>query len=122
MPNAPRQIVLVVEDEVLIRLEAAQALSDHGYEVVEAEHAAHAISICVQHPRIDLLFTDVNMPGDMNGIDLAEYLLTERPRLKIIITSAAPLLRSINHLEAAFLPKPYEMMRLREAAAGLLAA
>ena len=122
MSIAPRRIILIVEDEILIRLDAAQVLADHGYEVVEADHAAHAIAICIGCPHIDLLFTDVNMPGEMNGIDLAEYLLAERPTLRIIITSALPLLRCVDHLEARFLAKPYEMPKLRDTVAELLAA
>lgn len=117
-----RHIVLVVEDETLVRLDAADAFQDGGFAVLEAEHAAGAILIALDNPRIDLLFTDVNMPGVMNGISLAEHLFALRPNMKIIITSALPLLREVDHLNARFLPKPYEVTGLCGLGEELLAA
>ena len=55
-----------------------------------------------------MLVTDVNMPGDMNGIDLAEHLKAAAPGLHIIITSALPMLRPVDHLPATFVSKPYD--------------
>jgi CheY-like chemotaxis protein len=122
MGKANQNIVLVVEDEVLIRLGAVDAFDEGGFIVIEAEHSAAAIQIALKYPQIDLLFTDVNMPGDMNGIGLAEHLFALRPRLKIIVTSALPLLRNVDHLKASFLPKPYEVSGLCNLSAELLAA
>jgi DNA-binding NtrC family response regulator len=117
-----RRVLLIVEDEALIRLAAVDVMTDAGFFVIDAENAAEAISVATDYPDIDLLFTDVNMAGDMNGIALAEHLFAHRPRLKIIVTSAIPLSRPIGHLSAQFLEKPYLLDELYEVASGLLAA
>jgi CheY-like chemotaxis protein len=122
MDHIARLVVLIVEDEDLIRLCAADAFDPEVYEIFEAEHSAAAIIMALDLPRIDLLFTDVNMPGAMNGIELAEHLFALRPALKIIVTSALPLLRNLDHLQAHFLPKPYDLGVLEPTAHGLLAA
>jgi len=115
------RIVLVVEDEVLIRMSAVDTFSDSGFTVIEAQHSAAAIITALDNPRIDLLFTDVNMPSEMDGIGLAEHLFALRPLLKIIVTSAIPLPREIGHLRGHFLPKPYEVAGLSRISEGLLA-
>jgi CheY-like chemotaxis protein len=115
-------VVLIVEDEEIIRTIAADAFQLAGFTVLEAEHSASAILIAFKNPNIDLLFTDVNMPGDMDGIRLAEHLFDARPLLKIIITSARPLARQVGHLNAHFLPKPYEVRALSHIGDNLLAA
>ena len=120
--HTPCRLVLVVEDEALIRLNAVASFNDGGFVVIEAEHSAAAILIALDHPEIDLLFTDVNMPGAMNGVSLAEHLFALRPKMKIIVTSAQPLLRSVGDLKAHFLPKPYEMLSLCRIGSELLAA
>lgn len=122
MNNLPPNVVLVVEDEMLIRQNALDAFADGGFVVLEAEDSAAAILIALLHPQIDLLFTDVNMPGEMNGIGLAEHLFALRPALKIVVTSALPLLRDVSHLNARFLPKPYRVLELCDMAEATLAA
>jgi CheY-like chemotaxis protein len=122
MANDTGRAVLIVEGEVLIRISAIDAFIDLGFTVIEAEDSAAAILISLDKPSIDLLFTDVSMPGEMNGIGLAEHLFALRPLLKIIITSAIPLLREIDHLNAYFLPKPYETAGLCRMSEELLAA
>src|ERR1700743_1785621 len=112
MVNLSRPVLLIVEDEFLVRLCAVDAFDIDKFEVIEAEHAAGAILIAMKYPRIDLLFTDVNMPGELNGIELAEHLYALRPALKIIVTSALPLLRRVDHLDGYFLPKPYNLSTL----------
>ncbi len=116
------RVVLIVEDEVLIRLNAIDAFEDGGFTVIEAEHSAAALLVALDNPRIDLLFTDVNMPGAMDGIGLAEHLLALRPLLRIIVTSALPLVRGVAHLNARFVPKPYEVLGLCGIGEELLAA
>jgi CheY-like chemotaxis protein len=122
MANLQPSVVLVVEDDTLIRWNARDAFMDGGFTVLEAEHSAAAILIALRHPQIDLLFTDFNMPGDMNGIDLAEHLFALRPNLKIVVTSALPLVRDVSRLGARFLPKPYRVLGLCEMARAMLAA
>ena len=102
-------VVLVVEDELLIRMSAADALADEGYEVLEAEHAHGAIEVLeAQAEEIDVVFTDVTMPGAMDGIQLAHHAQHHWPDISVIVTSAHPLskLRELPH-NVRFIPKPY---------------
>jgi CheY-like chemotaxis protein len=66
-----KAVVLVVEDELLLRLNAAQMMEDAGYEVIEASNADEAIQILESRTDIRIVFTDINMPGSMDGIKLA---------------------------------------------------
>ena len=100
-------VVLIVEDEPLIRMTAAEIFRDDGFVVLEAEDAAAAIEICTSGVLFQVLFTDINMPGEMNGVDIAEYIKRLLPDLPIIITSALPIIRSADHLGATFIAKPY---------------
>ena len=111
--------ILVVEDETLVRFSAADALTDAGFEVVQAEDAGEALAALAGGLRPFLLFTDVNMPGDTGGIELAERAFANDPSLRIIITSGLPLARGIGHLPARFLPKPYALAELCQAARGV---
>ncbi len=72
--------------------------------------------------RLHVLFTDVNMPGAMDGIALAEYLKSSSPELHVIVTSAMPIPRPLDHLSATFVPKPYRPEAVCRAARKLLAA
>ena len=117
-----RPIALVVEDEPLVRMLAVAAFLEGGFVVFEAGHAAEALQISDAKRGIQLLFTDVNMPGDMNGIDLAEQLLLGLPSLKVIITSALPIQRPLDHLPVSFIAKPYDIESVCETARGLFAA
>jgi two-component system, response regulator PdtaR len=118
-PAAP--VALIVEDEPLVRMVAREAFVDAGFSVLEAEHAAEALAIYVATPA-HVLFTDVSMPGDLNGIDLAERLSAMTPGLAIIITSALPIVRPVDHLLATFVTKPYSLDAVCRTALALLAA
>lgn len=99
---------MIVEDEDLVRMDAVAAFLDAGFEVLEASHAAEALALHANTGDFHLLFTDVNMPGDLDGIALAEHFKWLRPQLHIMITSALPVARSIEHLGAHFIEKPYD--------------
>ena len=81
--------VLVVEDEILVRTVIAAYLRECGFDVIEAGNADEAIRVMGAGIRIDIVFSDVNMPGSMDGFGLAQWLRQERPDLKIILTSGA---------------------------------
>ena len=108
-PEEVAKSVLVVDDEVLIRLMMADALRDAGYSVIEAADAEEALSLIAAAVPVDLVVTDVRMPGPVDGLDLARTVRQLRPTLPIVVSSG--------HLEAreadvpgvvdAFLPKPY---------------
>jgi DNA-binding NtrC family response regulator len=81
------QTVLVVEDEPVVRLGISDYLAQQGFVVFQAAGAADAIDAISLHPEIDLVFTDLLMPGDMDGLSLVDWLLKSRPRLPVIVTS-----------------------------------
>jgi DNA-binding NtrC family response regulator len=105
--------VLVVEDEPIIRMVAADALTDRGIMAWEAGDADEALEVLEQHPRIGVVFTDVNMPGAMNGLGLAHEVTAIRPDVKVIVTSGAVTIADKDLPDSGtFLPKPYPTDRL----------
>ncbi|HEX2224313.1 MAG TPA: response regulator, partial [Thermoanaerobaculia bacterium] len=92
MPSAePPPTVLVVEDEVLIRLAVAQYLRDCGWVVLEAGDAEEALTILqAADVRVDLVFTDVQMPRALDGFGLARWIRAHRPEVRVLLTSGAP--------------------------------
>ena len=122
MNHAAHHVALVVDDEPLIRMLASEAFADAGFRVLEAGHAAEALLVFAAQSRIHVLFTDVNMPGEMDGIGLAEHLNRVAPEVHIVITSALPIQRPIGHLSATFVSKPYDVEAVpRDAMARLVA-
>jgi CheY-like chemotaxis protein len=108
--------VLVVEDEALIRMLAADSLADNGFTVLEAGDAAEALRILEEHDEVDVLFTDVNMPGPMDGLALAGLVHDRSPDLGLVITSG----RGTPDLErlpptSIYLAKPYRPQQLAAA-------
>lgn len=99
--------VLVVEDEVLVRLMIAHHLREHGFRVLEASHAGEALDTLVADRTIDLLFTDVLMPGVMNGVMLARWVKQNRPAVCVLLTSARSDIASDLPDERLF-AKPYD--------------
>jgi len=107
------QTVLVVENEAIIRMMATDALEDSGLTVLEAADACDALLLLSQHPEIDLLFTDINMPGTIDGLDLAVRALRDRPELRLIMSSGRNCFpgRAMPD-DGKFLEKPYDMNTL----------
>lgn len=103
VPQSPRKI-LVVEDEVLIRLAVGQFLRDLGYVVVEAIDTIEAMAVVRADPAISLVFTDVMLPGGQDGRVLAQWLEQHFPAIKIVIASGV---RQEQHGAIPFLLKPY---------------
>jgi CheY-like chemotaxis protein len=79
--------ILIVEDELMIRLALREHLEECGFAVLEAADAAEAMDLMERHDEIALVFSDVRMPGDMDGIDLAEWILKHWPGLPVMLTS-----------------------------------
>lgn len=108
MTDTPQQPLLIVEDEMFIRMIAADALEDRGFSIVEAGDAREALEILERSPEIALIFTDINMPGDLDGLDLAEEVAKRWPHIEIIVTSGGVRLGSADIPDSGmFLPKPY---------------
>lgn len=105
--------VLVVEDEPLIRMVAADALTDCGIMAWEAGDSDEALVMLGEHPNIGLVFTDINMPGPMNGLGLAHEVNLRRPDVGLIVTSGAVTVADCDLPDSGtFLPKPYPTDRL----------
>lgn len=98
--------VLVVEDEVLIRVLIADELRAEGFSVVEAATADEAMSYFQAGVQVDLVLSDIATPGALSGVDLVQRLRAEAPNLPTVLTSgASPGV----HEADAFLPKPYDV-------------
>ncbi|MCC8955166.1 response regulator [Bradyrhizobium sp. Pear77] len=107
MPKV-KPVILIVEDEFLLRMDSVEVLENGGFEVVPAANADEAIAILSARSDIHLVFTDIQMPGSMDGLKLARFVRDRWPPIKIVATSG--------HVRAArdelpagsvFLPKPY---------------
>jgi CheY-like chemotaxis protein len=105
--------VLVVEDEVLIRMSLVDQLEDAGFRVLEAGTADEALSVMADHPEIDALFTDIDMPGSMDGLKLARLVSQSRPELAVLLTSGyLKIPRNELPGKAHFFSKPYDVNRI----------
>ena len=120
---ARRPVVLIVEDEFLIRLQAAQIISKAEFDVVEASSADEAFSILEARSDITILFTDVQMPGSMDGLKLAAAVKGRWPPIKIVATSGLVNVRQEDLPEGGrFISKPYDSIQLTAALQELTAS
>jgi DNA-binding NtrC family response regulator len=110
--NARRGAVLVVEDEILIRLSLAEVLRDEGFSVLEAANADEAVAVLASSATIDVVMTDVNMPGSLDGLALGRFVRTTRPGLKVIVVSGRVTPAAATEAADAFLAKPYDAERV----------
>jgi CheY-like chemotaxis protein len=86
--GSPTETILVVEDDDDVRSYGAETLRELGYHVLEAGHALTGLEILNRHPNICLLFTDIGLPGGMNGRQLAEQARQHKPDLRVLFTTA----------------------------------
>ena len=107
--TAAPPVVLVVEDEMLLRMRAVDMVEDAGYTSVEAVDADEAVTILEARSDIALLFTDIQMPGSMDGLRLAHAVHERWPPIKIILVSGAlKLAKSDIPADSRFFGKPLE--------------
>ena len=100
--------VLIVEDEPLIRIGAVHIIEDAGFEVIEAASADEAIRVLEFRSDIRVVFTDIHMPGSMDGLKLAHAVRDRWPPIKIIVTSGRELIAEQDLPEGGrFFAKPY---------------
>jgi len=111
------EVVLMVEDEAGVRDLGARFLSSLGYHVHSAGDAATALSILAQDPGIELLFSDIVLPGPIGGIELAREARRRKPGLKVLFTSgyASGAVDGLDNLEGPLLDKPYRRETLAQA-------
>jgi PAS domain S-box-containing protein len=114
-----RPKILVVEDQEAVRAVACGFLEDFGYEIVEAGDGFEALSKLQEHEDVDLMFSDVVMPGGMNGFDLAQAAQSMKPELKVVHTSGYPKGAMVHQDEPRFregfiIMKPYRREDLQK--------
>jgi CheY-like chemotaxis protein len=115
-------VILVVEDEVLLRLNAISLLEDAGYVVVEAANADEAILILEARADIRIVFTDINMPGSMDGLKLVEAIRHRWPPVLLIVISGKNAPRDSDlPVGGRFVPKPYTSEQVLSVIEGLVA-
>jgi CheY-like chemotaxis protein len=86
-PDPPLQVILIAEDEDLIRGLLCDFLREAGFRVLAVASASAAREVIAKHTAVDLVLTDINMPGDMDGRALANWLSFQRPDIPVILTS-----------------------------------
>jgi CheY-like chemotaxis protein len=102
----PGLVVLVVEDDFLIREDVAGYLGERGYVVLQAESGESALVQCASEVRVDILFTDINLGGPLTGWDVAEAFRVAHPRLGVIYTSGIAQGRERCVADSLFFDKP----------------
>jgi CheY-like chemotaxis protein len=120
-PRPEPSTILVVEDEILVRLAIADYLRDCGYTVIEAADSDEAMVVLKSTLPVELVFSDVQMPGSMDGFGLARWMREHRPEVKVILTSgytkSAQVAGDLCE-EGPLLAKPYQpetvIERIRE--------
>jgi CheY-like chemotaxis protein len=118
----PRETaVLVVEDETLILMDIVDCLEDAGFEVIEAANADQAIEVLESRDDIRVVFTDVDMPGSMDGLKLAAFVRERWPPIKLIITSGHVAVEE-RDLPAGgrFFRKPYQGRSIAQAITAMM--
>lgn len=113
MVETERTVILVVEDELLVRMDLVDLLEAAGHKTYEAGNATEAIAILEEHDEIRVVFTDIQMPGDMDGLALSHYVRDRWPPTIIIVCSGneRPGTDKLPR-DAAFIPKPYDQTAL----------
>ena len=107
--------VLIVEDETLVRLGAAKMIEEAGFLVIEAANADEAIRLLECRTNIRAVFTDINMPGSMDGLKLAHAVRNRWPPIKIIVTSGRNRVTEQDLPEGGrFFAKPYDPIEITD--------
>lgn len=104
-------VILVVEDEPLIRFLLSDELVDAGHTVIEAASALEAIAVLGRCDHLDVMITDVDMPGGLSGLDLMKLVRSTRPETSVWVASGRDVRSQIDP-GVFFLPKPYDYREL----------
>jgi two-component system, response regulator PdtaR len=108
MTNKPAPVILVVEDDPFLRMLTVEFVNEAGFETLEACDADQAIAILESNSKTTVLFTDINMPGSMDGLQLARVVSNRWPAIEILIASGHVRLRQADlPPNGRFLGKPY---------------
>ena len=120
--NGARGTVLIVEDEVLIRFALADFLRDNNYKVYEAHDADEAIKlVSFYRADIDVIFSDVRLPGALDGFGLAQWIQRYRPETAVVLGSGYPVdVAGAKLSDVLFFAKPYDLKAVRSALSDLM--
>ncbi len=119
--HCERIVVLIVEDDVFVRMTMAAQLQDAGFDVIEAMNAADAIGILENDTSIDAVVSDISMPGAMDGISLVHNVHRRWPAIKLIIASGGGTATASDlPIGCRYLAKPYEVRQLLATVRGLV--
>lgn len=112
-PNKSTPVVLIVEDDPLLRMLAVEVVEEAGFVTLEAGNADEAVALLESHLDISLLFTDIDMPGSRDGLKLAHAVHDRWPLIKILIVSGKVRVQSIElPSNSCFVGKPYRTAAL----------
>lgn len=114
MADPQNTVVLLVDDEPVIRMVASQGLEDAGFQVIEADCADSALEILKTRADVSVLFTDVNMPGALDGMDLARLVHERWPAIQLVVTSGRGLSAPMPD-DSRFMAKPYSITEMTKA-------
>lgn len=110
-----KPVVLIVEDEPLLRMHAASLIEDAGFGTLEARSAEEAISLLETRLDIQIVFTDIDLPGEMDGLRLAAAIRDRWPPVELVLTSGQVKVADKDiPVRGHFLPKPYDARHLIE--------
>ena len=115
-----KPVILLVEDDVLVRFTTADILREAGLDVLEAVDASEALALLTTGHPLDLVITDIRMPGHMDGVQLASVLKNARPNLPVVLLSSH--LDHDSHEADMFIAKPYDAGDLVEVVKRLIGA
>lgn len=108
-------VVLVVEDEVFVRIDIADQLRNAGFQVLEAESGESAMDVANDGRPVDVVFTDLRLGGKLNGWDVGEAFRSKRPGIGVIYASGAPIDPPRAVANSRFFAKPYQPGEIVEA-------
>jgi DNA-binding NtrC family response regulator len=113
---ASQRTILVVEDELYIRMSAVGALQDEGFLVLEAKNSAEALSVLSRHSETSILMTDVRMPGAMDGLALVAQVHIDHPEIcSIVVSGNTSAQQARNAGASGFVAKPYLLKTMVQA-------
>jgi len=115
--EAAQRVVLVVEDEVILRMAVSAHLRESGFVVIEAVDAEEAVELLSANHTIRLVFSDITMPGTMDGDQLAEWVSARYPEIRILLTSGIT-----QRGKQPFIAKPYSFFELQRRIQEILGA
>jgi CheY-like chemotaxis protein len=98
----PEHTIMIVEDELLLRLDLANQLHSAGFEIIEVQSGDEAVKILATNIDVDLILTDIRMPGQVDGLGLVSFVKRQERRIKVILLSAYVEADSDSPADASF--------------------